>query len=572
MSLLIENRPLEESQKSLPVVQRVYCARGVDPAEETERALTHLLPYDTLLGIHDAAELIASSVMAQQRILFVGDFDTDGATSSALGVSALRSFGATSVQALVPNRFKYNYGLTPEIVELASQQNPDLLITVDNGITSHDGVSKAQALGMKVVVTDHHLAGATLPEADVIVNPNQPEDPFPSKALAGVGVIFYVMLAVRAHLRDQGWFDEQKIPVPKMSPFLDLVALGTVADVVPLDRNNRLLVHHGWERIIRGQMRPGIAALFDIADKDPTTLVPSDMGFTIAPRLNAAGRIDDMAIGVACLLADDISIAKPIAHRLNKLNKERQKIEGDMCQTAFDIMSRLDQTTTAQKGICLYHQNWHQGVVGLVASRLKEKHHCPTIIFAQVGPQLLKGSARSISALNIRDFLQTLNDAHPQWRMGFGGHAMAAGVTLSKEYYEEFQQAFLEGLDSVLTPADLRHSFFVDGELPVEELTLETARVLREAGPWGSHFPEPQFVGDFVLVDQRLVGEKHLKVVLKNAKHEYSYDGIWFNIDLEKWPNHRANHVRIIYRLDINYYRGCQRMQFVIETMQAISK
>lgn len=557
-----------------PVLQRVYAARGIQSAEDLDYRLQNLLHYQSLMGIEAAAKCLGRAVMQQQRLLIVGDFDSDGATSSALAVGALRSFGAQQVDFLVPNRFEYGYGLTPEIVELALRtKQPDVIVTVDNGISSHDGVSVAKAAGLKVVITDHHLPAASLPAADALVNPQQRGDPFPSKNLAGVGVIFYVMLALRQYLRNQDWFEKTNVAVPNMLQFLDLVALGTVADLVSLDRNNRLLVSQGLQWIKTGRARPGIYALLKLAKRDEEYLIASDLSFSIAPRLNAAGRLADMSLGIACLLETDRNTAHELALQLSQLNEERRSIENTMKQEAFIILEKLIEKEPLEKGICLYDSRWHQGVIGLLASRLTERLHRPTIIFAD-GHQAdeLKGSARSISGLHIRDLLETLAMRHPHLINKFGGHAMAAGLSLKKESFAEFTKLFQQECEQQLRPDMLQATCYTDGELTQQELGLELAELLRyNAGPWGQDFPEPLFEGCFRLLAQRLVGDRHLKMTLVSPDAGKQIDAIAFNVNLSHWPNHRAERINARYRLGINYYQGRKTLQLIVESLDLLS-
>jgi single-stranded-DNA-specific exonuclease len=556
-----------------PVLQRVYAARGIQSIEELDYGLQHLLHYQSLTGIEAAAQCLGLAVMQQQRLLVVGDFDSDGATSSALAVSALRSFGAQYVDFLVPNRFEYGYGLTPEIVELAIRtKKPDLIVTVDNGISSHDGVVAAKAAGLKVVITDHHLQAASLPVADALVNPQQSGDQFPSKHLAGVGVIFYVMLALRHYLRNQAWFEKINIAVPNMLQFMDLVALGTVADLVSLDRNNRLLVTQGLQWIKAGKARPGIYALLKLAKREVAYLVASDLSFSVAPRLNAAGRLADMSLGIACLLETDRNCAYELALQLSQLNEERRSIENAMKQEAFVILEKLIEKKPLEKGICLYDSRWHQGVIGLLASRLTERLHRPTIIFAD-GHQTdeLKGSARSIPGLHIRDLLETLATHHPHLINKFGGHAMAAGLSLKKNSFGEFAKLFQQECEQQLRPDILQAICYTDGELTQQELALELAELLcYDAGPWGQDFPEPLFEGCFRLLSQRLVGDKHLKMILASQDVGKQIDAIAFNVNLSHWPNHRAECINVRYRLGVNYYQGRKTLQLIIESLELI--
>jgi single-stranded-DNA-specific exonuclease len=557
-----------------PVLQRVYAARGIQSAEELDYGLQNLLHYQSLTDIAAAAQCLGLAVMQQQRLLVVGDFDSDGATSSALAVSALRKFGAQQVDFLVPNRFEYGYGLTPEIVELAlCTKKPDVIVTVDNGISSHDGVIAAKAAGLKVVITDHHLQAASLPVADAVVNPQQTGDQFPSKNLAGVGVIFYVMLALRHYLRSQDWFEKTNVAVPNMLQFLDLVALGTVADLVSLDRNNRLLVTQGLQWIKAGKARLGIYALLKLAKREVTYLVASDLSFSIAPRLNAAGRLADMSLGIACLLETDHNRAHELALQLSQLNEERRSIEDTMKQEAFVILEKLIEKKPLEKGICLYDSRWHQGVIGLLAARLTERLHRPTIIFAE-GHQAdeLKGSARSITGLHIRDLLETIATRHPYLINKFGGHAMAAGLSLKKDLFAEFAKLFQQECEQLLRPDILQARCYTDGELTQQELSLELAELLRyDAGPWGQAFPEPLFEGCFRLLAQRLVGDKHLKMTLAHQDASKQIDAIVFNVNLSHWPNHRAERINARYRLGVNYYQGRKTLQLIVESLDVLS-
>lgn len=556
-----------------PVLQRVYAGRGIQSTEALDYRLSKLLHYQSLTGIEAAAECLGQAVMQQQRLLIVGDFDSDGATSSALAVNALRCLGAQQVDFLVPNRFEYGYGLTPEIVELAlSRKKPDVIITVDNGISSHEGVIAAKTAGLKVVITDHHLPAASLPIADAIVNPQQNGDQFPSKHLAGVGVIFYVMLALRHYLRAQNWFERIRITVPNMLQFLDLVALGTIADLVNLDHNNRLLVTQGLQWIKAGKARPGIYALLKLAKREVEYLVASDLSFSIAPRLNAAGRLADMSLGIACLLETDRNRAHELASQLSQLNEERRFIEDTMKQEAFIILEKKIEQKPLEKAICLYDSRWHQGVTGLLASRLTERLHRPTIIFAdghQEGE--LKGSARSITGLHIRDLLERIAMRHPHLIAKFGGHAMAAGLSLQKALFDEFARIFQCECAQQLRPDILQATCYTDGELASHEFNLDLAEQLRyEAGPWGQGFPEPLFEGHFRLLAQRLVGDKHLKMTLASQEDHRQFDAIAFNVNLKQWPNHRAEHIHACFRLGINYYQGRKTLQLIIEGLELL--
>jgi len=548
-----------------PLLARVYRGRGIDSMQQLDLGLAQLLPPTQLLNADRAATLLADALAVDQKILIVGDFDADGATSTALAICALRAFGAAHVDYLVPNRFDYGYGLTPEIVALAARDKPDLIITVDNGISSLEGVAAANELGITTLITDHHLAGRELPAADVIVNPNQSGCDFPSKNLAGVGVIFYVMLALRAVLRQRGWFEQRR--EINLGHYLDLVALGTVADVVPLDRNNRILVAAGLQRIRSGQARAGILALLDVASRQRCSVVASDLGFAVGPRINAAGRLDDMSIGIECLLSEDARQARAQAARLHQLNQDRRIIEGDMQDEALQILAdlQLGQESEPPVAMTLYQAGWHQGVIGILASRIKDRLHRPTIAFADGDPGQIKGSARSIPGIHIRDILDAIATRHPGLITKFGGHAMAAGMTLPREAYEDFSAAFVEEVARHARDVHLQAVIESDGELAASDFQLDLATELRFAGPWGQHFPEPVFDGHFQVVSQRLVGEKHLKMVLAPVGSKIMLDAIAFNVDLDVWPDQSVEQVEIAYRLDVNEYRGQRSVQLMVE-------
>ncbi len=552
---------------SSPILQRIYAARGILIPEELERGCEHLLPWQDLSGISQAVQCLYESMNRQERIVVIGDFDADGATSTALAVSALRAFGAHHVSYLIPNRFEYGYGLTPEIVAVAHQQHAKLIITVDNGISSCEGVAAAKNFGIKVLITDHHLPGTQLPMADAIVNPNCREDKFPSKNLAGVGVIFYVMLALRHYLREQG----EK--TPNMAQFLDLVALGTVADVVPLDRNNRILVHQGLKRIKASQCRPGILALLSIAKRRADKITASDLGFAVAPRLNAAGRLDDMSLGVACLLETDYVRALGFADELNALNDERREIENQMQEQAWIALEKLqldEQNTNLPIGLCLFDKQWHQGVIGILAGRLKDRLYRPVIIFAPANEGEIKGSARSIAGIHIRDILDAVATRHPGLMKKFGGHAMAAGLSLPEAHYTDFCHAFDREVLRNISPEMLNREIYTDGELHAEDFCIELINTLNDAGPWGQAFPEQLFEGEFCILEQRLVGEKHLKLVLSKREDLIPLQAIAFNINCEQWPDSKIEFVRIVYRLDINEFRGRQTVQLIVEYLEAL--
>ncbi|WP_343577731.1 single-stranded-DNA-specific exonuclease RecJ [Pseudomonas sp.] len=563
----IESRPLPEQLPDLgdlpPLLTRLYAARGVQSAAELDKGLARLIPYQQLKGVDAAVELLVDALEKGQRILYVGDFDADGATASSVGVLALRMLGAAWVDYLVPNRFEYGYGLTPEIVAVALEKRPDLLVTVDNGISSIDGVAAAKAAGLRVLVTDHHLPGPKLPAADAIVNPNQPGCDFPSKAMAGVGVIFYVMLALRARLRERGWFAARGIAEPNLAELLDLVSLGSVADVVPLDANNRILVHQGLARIRAGRARPGLRALLEVAGRDCRRITSTDLGFILGPRLNAAGRLDDMSLGIEMLLCEDEGLAREMAVQLDALNQDRKAIEQGMQREALAQLKELPMEEMPF-GLCLFDPEWHQGVIGILASRLKERYHRPTIAFADAGDGSLKGSARSVPGFHIRDALDAVAARHPGLISKFGGHAMAAGLSLPQENFGAFAAAFDAEVRRQLDEEDLTGRLLSDGQLGAEEFHLELARAIRQAGPWGQHFPEPLFHGVFQIVQQRVVGERHLKLVLKTECGSLQLDAIAFNIDREVWPNPTVRWAEVAYKLDVNEFRGNESVQLMV--------
>lgn len=586
---IIRRTPVDDSHlpNHLPtIIKQIYAVRDVKSAAELELKVNNLYGVteltSSLMGINVACELLYAALLNKTRIIIVGDFDADGATSTALMMTAFNLFGSTNHDFIVPNRFEYGYGLSPEIVDIAAEQGAQLLITVDNGISCIAGVKRAKNLGMQVIVTDHHLPGHSLPEADAIVNPNQVGCSFPSKSLAGVGVAFYVMLALRKYCREQNYFTERHIPEPNIAQLLDLVALGTVADVVSLDANNRILVEQGLKRIRAGQTRPGIQALIEIANKNQQRLVASDFGFALGPRINAAGRLDNMAYGINCLLASDLSSARVMAADLDDLNKARREIEQGMQGEAERVLSglnfdRLSDQENFPSAIALYQKDWHQGVIGIVAGRLKEKFHRPCIVFANGSDDEtipadeleIKGSARSIPGLHIRDLLEHIDSQHPGLIIKFGGHAMAAGLSIKHVDFTRFQILFDQLANQWLKPEDLQSIILSDGELSTDNLTLEFAELLRDAGPWGQNFPEPLFDDHFTLIQQRIVGEKHLKIVVqKDSPYgKKVFDGIAFNVDINAWPNAQATKVHLAYRLDVNEFRGKRSVQLMIENI-----
>lgn len=534
-----------------PIMARILASRGITRPTQMEGALAGLLPYHDLRGAETMAVLLADAIAARKKLLIIADYDADGATACAVGLRALRGFGA-QVDYLVPNRFEYGYGLTPEIVRLAAQQHPDVLITVDNGIASIDGVEEAHRLGMEVLVTDHHLPGDALPNAECIVNPNQPGCSFPSKNLAGVGVIFYVMLALRAELRQRGAF--QNKDEPNLAKLLDLVALGTVADVVKLDDNNRTLVKQGLKRLRAGKACAGIRALLQVAGREPQRAGTFELAFLLGPRLNAAGRLDDMSLGIECLTTDDPDQALEMARRLDGLNRERREIEAEMQQSALDTLEGFEAGDSYS--LALYQPEWHQGVIGILAGRLKDKFHRPVIAFAAGGEGKLKGSGRSIPGLHLRDALDLLSKRQPDLIQRFGGHAMAAGLTIAEADYPTFAAAFEATVRHLLTPADLEKIIETDGELTAAEIEWDLARHVGE-GIWGQGFPEPLFHGDFAVVEQRTVGERHLKLRLK--REGKVFDAIFF-FHADPLPET----IRAVYGLGVNEYNGNVTLQLTL--------
>jgi single-stranded-DNA-specific exonuclease len=556
-----------------PLLQRLYAGRDVGDAEELDRSLSRLPAPSRLSGMTTMIEHLINAIRHDRALLVIGDYDADGATATAVAVKGLRALGLKRVDYLVPNRFEYGYGLTPEIVELAAQRQPELLLTVDNGISSHEGVTAAQSQGMRVLVTDHHLPGTTLPTADAIVNPNLPGEDFPSRSLAGVGVMFYVLMALRQALREDGHFQRIQTPEPNLGQLLDLVALGTVADVVHLDHINRILVHQGLQRIRAGQAQPGVLALLEAAGRKPSQTTASDLGFFVGPRINAAGRLDDMSLGIECLLTGNPDAAREMAAELNSLNRDRRGIEDQMKREALAILEQLDTgSAEARAGLCLFQEDWHQGVVGLVASRIKDRIHRPVIAFAPADaePDQLKGSARSIPGIHIRDVLADIATRHPTLITRFGGHAMAAGLSLDRERFVEFAAAFDTEVQGHAEDVDLEHTLHSDGSLATSEISLATAELLENAGPWGQGFPEPLFDGRFTVAGSRIVGERHLKMVLKPAGGQQLIDAIAFGLDNPgEWL--RCQEIQAAYRLDVNEFRNNRTVQLRVEYMESVA-
>jgi single-stranded-DNA-specific exonuclease len=545
-----------EQQGLPPLLARIYASRGIKTRSELDYDLKSLIPPAQLTNAAEAAILLADAIEADARILIVADYDCDGATACAVGMRALRAFGAT-VDYLVPNRFTYGYGLSPEIVDLAATRNPDLIVTVDNGIASLEGVTRANELGIATLITDHHLPVEQLPTADCIVNPNQPGCEFPSKCIAGVGVMFYVMLALRAELRTRGWFgDERK--EPNLGALLDLVALGTVADVVRLDRNNRILVNQGIKRMREGKLTPGLRAIFRAAGREPAKATSLDLGFIVGPRLNAAGRLSDMSLGIEALITDDETRALNIAQQLDALNRERKDIESDMQETALIHLDTLENMDGAS--IALFDPEWHQGVIGILASRIKEKLHRPVFAFARGENQEIKGSGRSIPGLHLRDALDLVSKRAPGLLRRFGGHAMAAGATMMEADFPRFRDLFAQVADELLSPADLTRTLETDGGLEAAYFSINTAHLL-EGEIWGQGFPAPIFEDEFIVESQRILKEKHLKMRLR--KGEQRLDAIQFNFSAAPGPR-----IRAAYRLAINDYNGVQTPQLMIEHLE----
>ncbi|EHC7288712.1 single-stranded-DNA-specific exonuclease RecJ [Vibrio parahaemolyticus] len=558
-----------------PILKRIYINRGITDIAQLETSARGLHSYQKLGGIEQAVELLFQAIQEQKRIIVVGDFDADGATSSALSVLALRMLGSNNVDYLVPNRFEDGYGLSPEVVDQALELGAEMIMTVDNGVSSIEGVRYAKENGITVLVTDHHLPGQVLPEVDAMVNPNLDSCAFPSKALAGVGVAFYLMMALCVHMRKHNWFAQQGMQEPKLMELIDLVALGTVADVVPLDENNRILVHQGLQRIRAGKARPGIQALIEVAKRDARRLVASDFGFALGPRINAAGRLDDMSFGVELLMCNNIHAARRMASELDGLNQTRKEIEEGMKQEAMAFCERLQfgENSELPYGLSLFQRDWHQGVIGILASRIKEKFHRPVIAFADGGEGTIKGSCRSIPRLHMRDALDFIDTQNPGLIIKFGGHAMAAGLTIKEQDFERFSRLFDEVVKKELDEAALKGVILTDGELKPEEFSMHIAEQLRAGGPFGQAFPEPIFDGEFKVLHQKLVGEKHLKLMLeplyKGHPTNVMIDGIAFNVDLRRWPDASVKTVRLAYKLDVNEFRGNQSLQLMIDHIEA---
>lgn len=570
---IVDTHSLPDSIPAL--LRRIYTSRGIENEQQLDNGVRSLHSYQKLHGIDRAVELLFNAIKQQQRIIVVGDFDADGATSSALSVLALRMLGSQNVDYLVPNRFEDGYGLSPEVVDQAIELGAELIMTVDNGVSSIDGVRYAKEQGLVMVVTDHHLPGSVMPNADAMVNPNLPDCSFPSKALAGVGVAFYLMMALCVSMRQSGWFREQGVSEPKLMELIDLVALGTVADVVPLDENNRVLVHQGLQRIRAGKARPGIQALIEVAKRDARRLVAADFGFALGPRINAAGRLDDMSFGVELLMCNDIHAARRMASELDGLNQTRREIEQGMKEEALAFCERLQfgDKSDLPYGVVLFQRDWHQGVIGILASRIKDAYHRPVIAFADGGDGLLKGSCRSIPGLHMRDALDLIDTQNPGIILKFGGHAMAAGLTIKEDNYQRFTALFDQVVRQSIDESALKGVVLSDGELAPEEFSLTIAETLRAGGPWGQSFPEPIFDGEFKVLHQKLVGEKHLKLMLEPLHKGFAtnkmVDAIAFNIDVRRWPDPAVKTIHLAYRLEINEFRGNQTLQLMVEHIEA---
>ncbi len=577
MNVAGKNRPVVRREKPAaetieqlrgvdPLLARVFAARGVRDRSELDYGLAGLAPVSSLENIDAAVELLCAH--RRSRILIVGDFDADGATSTALLLRSLRAFDFSDVDFLVPNRFEHGYGLSPEIVRVAARQDPALIVTVDNGISSVAGVAEAKSRGISVLVTDHHLPGDALPQAAVIVNPNLKGSRFPSRNLAGVGVAFYLMAALGRFLERQG-LSGAAAKLPAL--YLDLVALGTIADVVPLDHNNRILVEQGLSRIRSGRCVPGILALLEIAGRSPDQATSKDIGFQVGPRINAAGRLEDIAVGIECLLTDDRREASAYAERLDDINQERRRVEADMHRQALLAVDSVDRQQWPPC-VCLFEASWHQGIVGLIAARVRERCHRPVIAFAKETGSLLKGSARSVAGVHVRDLIEAVSTRHPGLIERFGGHAMAAGLTLEADNYEHFAAAVAEELDRLYPKADFSGAILTDGTIAGNDIVrwgglLQGARLLRDAGPWGSGFPEPVWIGDFTIVESRIVGERHLRLRVRALSGGETVDAIAFN----QADAPRRGRVRLVYRLEINEFRGTQTPQFVVEQIVTLN-
>lgn len=575
MKKLIKRReiPVGNSVSTHPLLDRLYRARHIKNTKELDRTLKSMLNPNQLYGIDQAVNLLVEAYQQQQKIVIVGDFDADGATSTALSVLALRQLGFSDVDYLVPNRFEQGYGLSIPVAEMAIEKGVQLLMTVDNGVSSFEGIAFLKEKGIRVLVTDHHLPPETLPPADAIVNPNLSQCHFPSKSLAGVGVAFYLMLAVRAKFRELGIFTAET--QPNFTDLLDLVALGTVADVVPLDQNNRILAYQGLMRIRARRCRPGIIALAEVANRNVEQFTSSDLGFCIGPRLNAAGRLDNMSIGVELLLANEMPKARELALDLDELNQTRKEIEAGMKLEAIKICQNLTALfKELPYGITLYQPDWHQGVLGIVSSRIKDQYHRPVIAFTQDGEGILKGSARSIEGLHMRDVLERIHSQHPNMILKFGGHAMAAGLSIREEHFADFQHIFNQTVADWFDEEHMQSIIWTDGELNSNEFNLETAELIKSVGTWGQGFPEPCFDGEFKILDQRAIGQNknHLKMLLEPKQGGVLLDAIAFNINTRLYPDLSIKQARLAYKLEINEFRGNRSLQLLVDYIEPIDE
>ncbi|MEG9487350.1 single-stranded-DNA-specific exonuclease RecJ [Mannheimia indoligenes] len=570
MEKLIKKRPLLTtatlSENSL--LNRIYQSRGIKTTKELEHNLQHLHRPQQLANIEQAVDLLTNAFDEQSRIVIVGDFDADGATSTALAIIALKQLGFEQVDYLIPDRFSQGYGLSVAVAEMVLAKGADLVLTVDNGISSLEGVELLKQHDIQVLITDHHLPPETLPNADAMVNPNLPFCTFPSKSLAGVGVIFYVMMALRTRMRERQYF-QNKVE-PNFAELLDLVALGTVADVVPLDQNNRILVHQGLQRMRSGHCRLGIKALVEVSKRELSTLQAADLGFAVAPRLNAAGRLENMSLGVELLICENMELARQLALELDSLNQTRKEFEQEMKTEALAICAKLPLLAQSEQahGIVLYQADWHQGVIGILASRIKDQFNRPVIAFAQESEEseYLKGSARSISSVHMRDLLEYIDMQYPELIERFGGHAMAAGLTIHHSKLELFKQLFDQAINERVEPEQLQGIVYTDGELSADEFTITSAEILHSAGPWGQNFPEPSFEGEFSVLQQKLLAGKHLKLMLQTDRGQL-LDAIWFNVDVRMFPDLSVKKAKIVYKLDINEFRNNKTLQLKVEYM-----
>ena len=571
--LKVSRRPLADSLPVLDgysaLLRRVVASRGIAEMSELSSALKDLHAVSTLKGIEQATQRLALALEQQQRVLIVGDFDADGATATALSVRCLKAFGFRHVDYIVPNRFEYGYGLTPEIIDVASPFSPQLIITVDNGISSIEGVEYAADLGIDVVITDHHLPGRSLPKAVAIVNPNQADDEFSSKNLAGVGVIFYLMLAFKQLLTQKNYFEAKQIPSPNIVQWLDLVALGTVADVVKLDRNNRILVEQGLRRIRSGQCSQGVLALLRVGKKNYRDTCSQDLGFTCGPRLNAAGRLDDMSLGIECLLTDSAATAQDYASELDTMNRTRRKLESDMKQSALAQLNQIELDPDSLPAIiCLFDETWHQGVVGIIAARIRERYYRPCLIFAPGNDGEIKGSGRSIPGIHMRDVIDRVASLNPGLVEKFGGHAMAAGLSINTADFKAFRQSAIQVVEALTNPAMFHEQLLSDGCLEVGEYSLGCAQELAQAVPWGQGFEAPVFDDEFQIVSKRVLKQAHLKLKLRPKGQQPAIDAIAFNVDMDVWPE-IGGKIHLLYQLGVNDYNGEKSLQLMVQRVIA---